>query len=59
MDRECPWCGEDVMGLVHPTNYDANLEAHVTECRPYLIENGMIDDEYESTIEAYDVRMDR
>ena len=41
MDRECPWCGEDVMGLVHPTNYDRDLEAHVTECPEYLAEQGL------------------
>jgi (p)ppGpp synthase/HD superfamily hydrolase len=41
MDTCCPWCGDEVMGLVHPTNYDANLEAHAQECETFLAEQGL------------------
>lgn len=40
MDTSCPWCGEDVMGLVSSTSFDSNLEAHVTECEEFIAEQG-------------------
>lgn len=41
--NECPWCGEDVMAefeAVGDISYDTALEGHVTECEPWLAEQG-------------------
>lgn len=35
MDKQCPWCGEN---SDESMSYDAWLEAHVTDCQPYLKE---------------------